>query len=261
VLHVLVLRQQHRLRLIGRQITMSPPNRRDVVHVQADCQNHAVRNAGAPLTRGPGPFPTRIRARRQWLSQSPPGSTSTLLRPSIGSRKVSGRPIGLWMPLLQGCRTLSGDSLSERDLRALSSRAPITGYNATLQQLQRDQRDRWQPPSRHHIRLHTGGPSTSRPGYNVIAGTPHYDKICATLTPTGNRVPKHEICTFAGARRQFAKNVCVPTTPRSLRSVHGRHRRLRTCPFGPEPSLLGNDLPAPAKQIISAKITTVPCAE
>jgi hypothetical protein len=53
--------------------------------------------------------------------------------------------------------------------------------------------------SRYHVRWHTGGPSSSNVGYNVVAGTPHYDKLCGTFPP------KHEIWTFAGARTQFAK--------------------------------------------------------
>jgi hypothetical protein len=57
--------------------------------------------------------------------------------------------------------------------------------------------------SRYHMRLHTGGASTSQPGYNVVAATPHYDKACVSLT---HGELWHAIKTFDGARTQFMKN-------------------------------------------------------
>jgi hypothetical protein len=54
--------------------------------------------------------------------------------------------------------------------------------------------------TRYHLRLHTGGASSAYPGFNIVAGTPHYDKLCGAGT---NK--KHEVPTWAGGRTQFLK--------------------------------------------------------
>jgi hypothetical protein len=76
--------------------------------------------------------------------------------------------------------------------------------------------------SRYHVRLHTGGPSSSNVGYNIVAGTPHYDKLCGLPLH-----PKHEIWTFAGARTQLAKVFPKSKYPgqyiKYVGNTHSRH--------------------------------------
>jgi hypothetical protein len=77
--------------------------------------------------------------------------------------------------------------------------------------------------SRYHVRFHTGGPSTSAPGFNVVAGTPHYDKLC------GRPIPKHEIWTYAGARTQLARLFPKPAFRQYVKFVGNTHVRHMKC--------------------------------
>lgn len=81
--------------------------------------------------------------------------------------------------------------------------------------------------SRYHVRWHTGGPSSSAVGYNVVAGTPHYDKLCGHHPNNFHFPPKHEVYTFAGARTQLAKVFPKSEYPgqyvKYVGNTHSRH--------------------------------------